>query len=136
MLSTMKPNLSPETVLSMMTPSTCRQCLLEWGYQRMVQKPLFSSLGLLTTCKRAAPTASGIDAAEPSSQQPDNKSSFSPEEDLLRMLQRQPQTTATSSIASGAGLENAFSSILTGSDRTLFTASKDRSSVSHTSVPS
>jgi len=51
------------------------------------------------------------------------------------MLRRLPQTTATSSVVSRTGPENAFSSIATGSDRTLFAASKDRSFVSQMLSP-
>jgi len=60
-------------------------------------------------------------------QQPDNKSSSSLEENLLRMLRRLPQTTTTTSVASKAGPENAFNCVATGNDGTLFITSKDGS---------
>ena len=59
-------------------------------------------------------------------QQPDNKSSSSLEENLLRMLRRLPQTTTTTSVASKAGPENAFDCIATGNDGTLLIIGKNR----------
>lgn len=72
---------------------------------------------------------SGISTAAPSLHRLDNKSSSSPEDNLLRMLRRLPQTTTTS-VASSVGSENAFSCIATGNDGALFkfTTSNDRSS--------
>jgi len=82
--------------------------------------------GLLTMCICVA--RGGIGTAAPSLQQPDNKSSSSLEENLLRMLLRLPQTTAmTTSVASKAGPENAFSCTATGNDGTLFITGEDRS---------